>query len=89
MQKTWDKSAKKFVYIPPLEVVQLYNSCMGEVDKLDFLVSINGTFMKNRKWTLRIFTNVIELACTNSWLEYKSKCTTVEISKKKIYEFLI
>lgn len=35
-----------------------------------------------------MFTHAIDLACTNSWLEYKSKCTTLEIPKKKIMDLI-
>lgn len=67
--KRWDKSQKEYKQVPRPEVIKDYNHCMGGVDKLDFLITLYRTFIRSRKWTLRMFTHAIDLACANSWLE--------------------
>lgn len=77
--RRWDKSKKEYAQIDRPEVIRLYNDCMGGADSLDFLTSIYRTFIRSRKWTLRMFTHGIDVASANSWLEYKEDCKTLGI----------
>ncbi|KAG5889721.1 hypothetical protein JTB14_010195 [Gonioctena quinquepunctata] len=61
---------------------------MGEVDKLDFLITIYRTFMRSKSWTLRMFTHGIDLACANGWLEYTKNAKLLGIQKKYILDLL-
>jgi hypothetical protein len=45
--RRWNRATK----VAKPEVVKQYNAHMGEVDTLDFLVSIYRTFIRSRKWT--------------------------------------
>eukprot|EP00102_Acyrthosiphon_pisum_P021760 XP_016658970.1 PREDICTED: piggyBac transposable element-derived protein 3-like isoform X2 [Acyrthosiphon pisum] len=65
------KKKKKYILINRPEIVKLYNQSMGGVDKHDQLVSYFRTFIKSRKWTLRMVTHAFDMATVNSWLEYK------------------
>lgn len=67
----WDKKNKMYVPVERPEIIRCYNSSMGGVDKHDMLVSLFRTFIKSRKWTLKMVTHCIDMACSNSWLEYK------------------
>ncbi|KAE9522588.1 hypothetical protein AGLY_017010 [Aphis glycines] len=69
--KRWDKKHKKFVDVERPEVIGLYNKSMGGVDVHDQLVSFYRTFIKSRKWTLRLIAHAFDMASVNSWLEYK------------------
>lgn len=84
----WDKNEKKFIDIDRPEVIRLYNCSMGGVDKTDFLVAIYRTFIRSRKWTLRVIFHFIDLTITNSWLEYKRDCYLCNINKNKIMDLL-
>ncbi|KAJ8909387.1 hypothetical protein NQ315_006113 [Exocentrus adspersus] len=86
--KRWDKSQKEYKQVPRPEVITDYNSCMGGVDKLDFLITLYRTFIRSRKWTLRMFTHALDMACSNSWLEYKAKAELLKIPKKDILDLL-
>jgi hypothetical protein len=61
---------------------------MGGVDKLDFLITLYRTFIRSRKWTLRMFTHAVDMACTNSWLEYKAKAALLNIPKRDVLDLL-
>ncbi|CAI6372531.1 unnamed protein product [Macrosiphum euphorbiae] len=63
------------------EIVKCYNQSMGGVNKHDQLVSFFRTFIKSRKWTLRMITHAFDMACVNSWLEYKLDCKHIGIYK--------
>lgn len=86
--KRWDKQSKEYINVSRPEVVRNYNINMGGVDKMDFLITIYRTFIRSRKWTLRMFTHAIDIACTNGWLEYKSKAVALGVRKKDIMDLL-
>lgn len=61
---------------------------MGEVDKVDFLLSIYRSFIRSRKWTVRMIFHAIDLGLVNSWLKYKKQALALGIPKKKIMDLL-
>lgn len=71
--KRWDKSAKKEILVSRPEIVKKYNYGMGGVEKVDQLIALYRIFIKSHKWTLRLIFHAIDMACVNSWLEYKIK----------------
>lgn len=56
---------------------------MGGVDKIDQLIAYYRTFIKSKKWTLRMMFHAIDIACCNSWLEYLKDCDKFKIKKKR------
>uniref|UniRef100_A0A1B6HXF8 PiggyBac transposable element-derived protein domain-containing protein n=1 Tax=Homalodisca liturata TaxID=320908 RepID=A0A1B6HXF8_9HEMI len=74
---------KVYIQVQRPEVVQRYNKSMGGVDKVDFLVSNYRTFIRSKKWTLRMITHAIDLAVTNAWLQYIRDATQLKIPKKQ------
>ncbi|XP_049523764.1 piggyBac transposable element-derived protein 2-like [Dermacentor silvarum] len=67
----WSKADGTFIEVKRPAVVREYNKSMGGVDKTDFLVSLYRTNIRSRKWTLRVIAHFMNLAVTNSWLEYR------------------
>jgi hypothetical protein len=51
------------------EAVKFYNHNMGGVDKHDFLISLYRSFVRSKKWTIRMITHGIDLSLVNSWIE--------------------
>lgn len=86
--KRWDKNKKVYVDVVQPEVIQLYNHSKGGVDKLDFLLELYRTFIRSRKWTLRVIFHFIDLAVCNGWLEYKRDCSICKIDKKSQMDLL-
>jgi len=82
------KKEKRYISINRPEIVKLYNQSMGGVDKHDQLISFFRTFMKSRKWTLRMVTHSFDMATVNSWLEYKMDCKHLNIDNKNIMDLL-
>ncbi|KAB0804468.1 hypothetical protein PPYR_01438 [Photinus pyralis] len=69
--KRWGKKQKAYVQIQRPLVIALYNKSMGGVDKSGFLVSLYRTFIRSRKWTLRVIFHYFKASVCNSWLEYR------------------
>lgn len=86
--KRWEKSKKEYIHISRPEVVKLYNFCMGGVDKFDQMVGYYRIFIKSKKWTLRMLFHAVDVACTNSWLEYRQDAKDQRLSKNKQMDFL-
>ena len=48
-----------------------YNKFMGAVDLCDMLLELYRIDFKSKKWYMRIFFYVLDLATVNSWLLYR------------------
>ncbi|CAK6970582.1 piggyBac transposable element-derived protein 3-like [Scomber scombrus] len=70
------------------EVVKLYNKAMGGVDLLNKLVSLYGTEIQSKKWTLKMITHAFDVAVVNSWLEYRLVAKRANIQTKDILDLL-
>lgn len=86
--KRWDKKQKEYIYVPRPEAIKMYNANMGGVDKLDFLLSIYRSYVRSRKWTVRMITHAIDLALVCSWLEYRKQAEAIGVPKKRIVDLL-
>jgi len=67
--RRWSKVEKDYVHVSRPEVIRLYNSSMGGVDKMDFLLQLYRIFICSRKWPLRVIFHFMSVAVNNSWLD--------------------
>ncbi|XP_050295862.1 piggyBac transposable element-derived protein 3-like [Anthonomus grandis grandis] len=86
--RRWDKKGKGYIYVSRPQVINNYNSNMGGVDKMDFLITLYRTFIRSKKWTLRMFAHAIDMACVNGWLEYKEKAANMGVAKNDVLDLL-
>lgn len=86
--KRYDKKEKAYIIINRPEIVKKYNQSMGGVDKHDQLVSFFRTFIKSKKWTMRMVTHAFDMATVNSWLEYKMDYENLNLDKKTKMDLL-
>lgn len=86
--KRYDKKEKTYITINRPEIVKRYNQSMGGVDKHDQLVSFFRTFIKSKKWTMRMVTHAFDMATVNSWLEYKMDYGHLNLEKNKKMDLL-
>lgn len=84
----WSKTDGAYINVKRPAVVREYNRSMGGVDKTDFLISLYRTSIRSRKWTLRVITHFMNLAVTNSWLEYKRDAEIQGQTKKESMDLL-
>lgn len=59
------------VQIPQPKVFQHYNQGMGGVDKMDQLVAVYRTRIRQRKWWWPIFVYLLDVSVVNAWLLMK------------------
>lgn len=84
----WDKKKKEYIKVERPEAIKMYNSYMGGVDKMDQLLSFYRSYVRSRKWTLRMITHAVDLALGNSWIEYRNKAESLGITKRKSMDLL-
>jgi hypothetical protein len=58
---------------------------MGGVDICDQLMEIYRTFLKTKKWTLKVILNFTNLASLNARLGYKYGCRESQVPKKNVW----
>ncbi|XP_025407300.1 piggyBac transposable element-derived protein 3-like [Sipha flava] len=81
--RRWDKKQKKYVNIERPEIVTAYNASMGGVDNIDQLISYYRTFIRSKKWTLRMIVHAFDLVVANCWLQYLNDADHYIIKKKR------
>jgi len=86
--KRWDKKNKLYVEIERPEIITLYNKSMGGVDKIDQLISTYRTFIKSKKWTLRLIVHAFDMLIANCWIQYLKDAKYFNIQKNKILVLL-
>ena len=64
--RRWDKKEKKYIFIKRPAIVRYYNISMGGVDQSDFLIALYRTFIRSKKWTLRVIFNYFNLEVINA-----------------------
>lgn len=86
--KRYNKIEKCYIDVDAPKIVSSYNSFMGGVDVLDQSMEYYRTFMKTRKWTLKVILHFIDLAMVNSWRLYRSDSLAKSVPKNKIQDLL-
>lgn len=84
--KRWCKKDKRYVIVPRPRVVKEYNKKMGGVDLADRMLAVCPNRYRTRKWTQRFFSHMIDLAVTNSWLQYKNDQVKLGVPSTKILQ---
>lgn len=67
----FDKKQKKKVSVACPKIVKDYNAHMGGVDLMDSFLGRYKIRIKSRKWYIRLFYHMIDMAIINSWVLYK------------------
>lgn len=84
--RRWSKSQRFYIQVQRPEVIKLYNSSMGGVDKMDFLTQLYRINICSRKWPLRVIFHYVSLAVNNGWLEYQRDANKFHVPKKKRHD---
>jgi hypothetical protein len=61
----------RYLQVPCPDIIQDYNKNMGGCDLSDMLAALYRIDHKSRKWYMRIFHWVLNVAVINGWLLYR------------------
>lgn len=73
----YDKKKKEKIQIPCPKIISEYNAHMGGVDHMDSFLGRYRIRIKSRKWYIRIFYHLLDLAVINAWIIYKKNAKNV------------
>lgn len=80
----YDKKNKEKIQIPCPKIIREYNAHMGGVDLMDSFLGRYRIKIKSRKWYIRIFFHLLDLAVINAWIIYKKNLIAKNVPKKDI-----
>lgn len=83
----WDKKEKKKKSVP-CPLINTYNKYMRGVNICNQLWEYYFTFLKTKKWISKCILHSIDVAITNSWMEYRLNCNEAKIPKKNVLDLL-
>ena len=79
----WCPEEKKKKQIQCPQLISPYNKGMGGVDKADQLMSFYRIEIKTKRWYIKIFWHLVDMAKVNAWLLYCRHCECLRIPKKQ------
>lgn len=80
----WCKRDKKYVTVERPRVIREYNTNMGGVDLADRLLAVCPNRHRTKKWTQRFLSHMLDLAVSNSWIQFKKDQLNKNVPLKKI-----
>lgn len=81
------KKKKIYEFVTRPEIVKSYNQYMGGMDMADRMLSIYPSRSRNKKWTVRFISHMLDLAVCNAWFLFKQKEIEKEQTDTKYYLF--
>ncbi len=67
----WCKAEKKKCAVECPQIVNQYNKSMGGVDLADMLIAIYRIPCRTKRWYLKVFWHLVDIAKVNAWILYK------------------
>ena len=69
--KKWDRKEKDYIKVQVPHAIAKYNKFMRGLDLCDMFLELYRIDFKSKKWYMRIFFYVLDLATVNDWLLYR------------------
>lgn len=74
------RESRSKIMVPQPKIFDSYNKGMGGVDKMDGLVAVYRSRMRQRKWWWPIFSYLFDVSVVNSWLLFRKVHPSHEMS---------
>lgn len=82
----WCQRTKRYISVDRPAVVRNYTTIMSGIDLAERMLSICPNRYRTKKWTQRLFSHMLDLAVSNSWLQYKKREIKKGIALNKIQQ---
>ena len=67
----WLKKPQTRKEIPCIQIVKAYSKSMGGVNLADMLISLYRVEVKTRRWYIKVFRHLVDVAKVNAWILYR------------------
>lgn len=84
----FDKLEKQKISIDRPQIDREYNTYMGGVDLMNQFISYYRTFIRSKKWALRMISHFVDFAVVQCWIENKNECQKLELPKRQVMDLL-
>lgn len=85
----WDRKDKTRKDIQCPQIVKVYNKSMGGVDLADMLIALYRTEVKTRRWYIKVFWHLVDIAKVNGWILYRRHYQQYGLPRNKNKSLLI
>ncbi|XP_050035995.1 piggyBac transposable element-derived protein 3-like [Dermacentor andersoni] len=85
--RRWDRKEKKYIHVPQPAAIKVYNSFMGGVDLLNYLVELYKFGIKSRRWYIYLFYHTLMMSTVNAWLLYRRHCDSLNQKNVNLRHF--
>ncbi|XP_052130234.1 piggyBac transposable element-derived protein 2-like [Frankliniella occidentalis] len=82
--KRYSKDAHGKIDVPCPRAVSVYNETMGGVDLADMYMALYKIPTRAKRYYFPFIGYSLEVALTNSWLQYKRDCNLLQVPKKEV-----
>ena len=79
----WDKTAGKRKNVDCPQIAKAYNKSIGGVNLADMLIALWRISVKTKRWYIKIFWNLVDIAKVNGWILYKRHRVQLSIPRKE------
>lgn len=81
------EQARKDIQCP--QVVKAYNKSMGGVDLADMLIALYRIAVKTKRWYVKVFWHLIDIAKVNGWILYRRHYKQYQLQRNKNKSLLL
>ncbi len=81
----WSKNKKERAKVQCPQLIAQYDKGIGGVDLADMLIAAYRIPMKTRRWYIKIFWHLIDMAKVNAWLLYRRHCDQLKFQRNPDY----
>ena len=85
----WVKKDGERKEIPCPQIVKAYNKSMGGVDLADMLIALYRIEVKTKRWYIKVFWHLVDIAKLNAWILYKSHYKQYGYPLKKMKSLVV
>ncbi|CAH0723921.1 unnamed protein product, partial [Brenthis ino] len=82
----WCQRTKRYISVNRPAVVRNYTTTMRGINLAERMLSVCPNRYRTKKWTQRLFSHMLDLAVSNSWLQYKRREIKKGVALSKIQQ---
>ncbi|KAI5722453.1 hypothetical protein M8J76_008557 [Diaphorina citri] len=79
----WSQEQKRRIEVTQPCAIKMYNKNMGGIDLHDRLIAYYRSYIRTRKWPVRVFNHFVDLVIVNCWLTYRRDINARDVPRNE------